>query len=245
MRLAAASPRASRTHRSVATAIPIPRRTREAPSLSSTSRRARRVTPSAAAPHSGTATSQGSTSQRDVSPSATSDQRSQPGAGPERDVEQHARAENCDHSRRREEPGAPEAPVRRRERARASGSEHPRGTDTGEHHVRAEPKPRIGRAAPAERASNHLGVRHECDDLRDEADAEPLRVGPLDRVAHLREPGGARDEQPYAEREQDRRSEPRHELPPGRAPPTAGDLLAHAKRRAAAPRAAPATASST
>ncbi len=42
MRLAAASPRASRTHRSVATAIPIPRRTREAPSSLRAPRGARR-----------------------------------------------------------------------------------------------------------------------------------------------------------------------------------------------------------
>ena len=108
---------------------------------------------------------------------------------------------------------------------------------------------------PAERAAEDVGVRPQGKHLRSETHGEPRRVGLLDRLAHLGEAGGAGDEEAHPRDEQHRGNDA------DRGPPTRGDdeargsIVTHleafgarhcqALRRATAPSAAPATASST
>ena len=83
----------------------------------------------------------------------------------------------------------------------------------------AQTEARVRPPVPAERLSSDGGVAGERDDLREEADEEPLRVGSRDRVPYLCEPGGAGDEQP------DPDDETRCDDDPERRPPPGGDEL--------------------
>jgi hypothetical protein len=121
--------------------------------------------------------------------------------------------------------------------------------------VRAEARPGIRSALPAEGAAEDVRIRREGQHLGGETHGEPRRVRLLDRLAHLGEAGGAGDEEADPQDEQDRGYDPTTaRLPEGTTKPVDRSSLTldafaarHCQelRRATEPSAAPATASST
>ena len=115
--------------------------------------------------------------------------------------------------------------------------------------------PGSGPPAQTKRPTEHGGVGRERDELRGEADREPRRVGPLDRVPYLGEARRASQEEPDADDEEHRGADPEHRVPAGRNGEPCGAIVTHVwldrvrhrheSRRATAPSAAPATASRT
>ena len=124
-------------------------------------------------------------------------ERAEPGANPERDVEEHVQPEHAHEGIALREPRTAEPPVRRRDRPHASGGEHPSRTDADASITRA-PRRNPGSGVPspaepaAERPRRRPRGRASCAARR----GEPLGVGLLDRVADLGEAGGAGDREP-------------------------------------------------
>ena len=182
-------------------------------------------------------------------------ERGRPRSDPEGDVEERVEAEHADEGVVGRESRAAEAPVRHRDRPDATGGEDSRRADAGEHDVRAQAEPGVGRAIPAERPAEDRRVGRKRDKLGAEAHDEPGRVRLLDRVANLTESRRAHEQQADADEEQHRGDHADHGTPPRRNDLTRGatvDHLSHSSareghesRRAATPSAAPAKASRT